>query len=67
MATKQNVNVTMVNGNAEAGPSKKRRLPGACDTCKKRKIRCDSGEKPNGQCTNCVNAGIECTHVELTK
>ncbi|KAK7045614.1 Gypsy retrotransposon integrase-like protein 1 [Paramarasmius palmivorus] len=74
MATKQNGNSVRQNGiltkqigNAEAGPSKKRRLPGACDTCKKRKIRCDSGEKPNGQCTNCVNAGIECTHIELTK
>ncbi|KAJ8076398.1 Gypsy retrotransposon integrase-like protein 1 [Marasmius tenuissimus] len=55
------------NGNAEPGPSKKRRLPGACDMCKKRKIRCDSGEKANGQCTNCTNSGIECTHVELTK
>ncbi|KAF9268830.1 hypothetical protein L218DRAFT_954266 [Marasmius fiardii PR-910] len=55
------------NGNAEAGPSKKRRLPGACDMCKKRKIRCDGSERPNGHCTNCTNSGIECTHVELTK
>ncbi|KAL0581901.1 Gypsy retrotransposon integrase-like protein 1 [Marasmius crinis-equi] len=77
------------NGNAEPGPSKKRRLPGACDTCKdydahpefyafkcrkgkvnfwkKARFLGDSGEKPNGQCTNCTNSGIECTHVELTK
>ncbi|KAG7098492.1 hypothetical protein E1B28_000435 [Marasmius oreades] len=55
------------NGNAEAGPSKKRRLPGACDLCKKRKIRCDGSERPNGHCTNCTNSGVECTHVELTK
>ena len=27
----------------------------------------DSGEKANGQCTNCTNSEVECTHVELTK
>ncbi|THU85686.1 hypothetical protein K435DRAFT_869015 [Dendrothele bispora CBS 962.96] len=49
-----------------AEPSnKKRRLPGACDMCKKKKS--DSGGTPGNRCTNCSNAGLECTHYELTK
>ncbi|KAJ7046849.1 putative fungal-specific transcription factor [Mycena alexandri] len=47
--------------------SKKRRTPGACDTCKRRKIRCDSGQMPGNRCTTCVNAGLECTHAEIMK
>ncbi|KAJ3839123.1 putative fungal-specific transcription factor [Lentinula raphanica] len=47
--------------------SKRRRTPGSCDLCKKRKIKCDSGGMAGQRCTNCVNAGAECTHIELTK
>ncbi|KAJ7172414.1 fungal-specific transcription factor domain-containing protein [Mycena filopes] len=47
--------------------SKKRRTPGACDLCKRRKIRCDSGQMPGNRCTTCVNAGLECTHAEIMK
>ncbi|KAJ7709839.1 fungal-specific transcription factor domain-containing protein [Mycena rosella] len=47
--------------------SKKRRTPGACDVCKKRKIRCDSGQMPGNRCTNCLNSGLECTHAEIMK
>ncbi|KAJ3999289.1 putative fungal-specific transcription factor [Lentinula boryana] len=47
--------------------SKRRRTPGSCDLCKKRKIKCDSGGVAGQRCTNCMNAGAECTHVELTK
>ncbi|CAK5277395.1 unnamed protein product [Mycena citricolor] len=46
---------------------KKRRIAGACDTCKKRKIRCDSGQQPGNKCTNCLSAGLECTHAEIMK
>ncbi|KAF9022054.1 hypothetical protein BDZ89DRAFT_1137589 [Hymenopellis radicata] len=50
------------------GPaSKKRRLQRACDNCKKRKIRCDGAEMPGSNCTNCLTAGVQCTHVEVTK
>ncbi|KAJ7063364.1 fungal-specific transcription factor domain-containing protein [Mycena amicta] len=49
-------------------PSKKRsRNAGACDLCKRRKIRCDSGQAPGNRCSNCVNAGAQCTHAEIMK
>ncbi|KAJ6596960.1 fungal-specific transcription factor domain-containing protein [Mycena vulgaris] len=47
--------------------SKKRRTAGACDICKKRKIRCDSGQMPGNRCTNCLNSGLDCTHAEIMK
>ncbi|KAF9050240.1 fungal-specific transcription factor domain-containing protein [Panaeolus papilionaceus] len=49
--------------------SKKRRIPGACDICKRKKIRlrCDSGEMPDNRCSNCTQFGLECTHKEVTK
>ncbi|KAL1745710.1 fungal-specific transcription factor domain-containing protein [Schizophyllum fasciatum] len=46
---------------------KKRRRPGACDNCKKRKIRCDSSRMPNNICTQCVSYGVPCTHMEVIK
>ncbi|KAL1679398.1 fungal-specific transcription factor domain-containing protein [Schizophyllum commune] len=46
---------------------KKRRRPGACDNCKKRKIRCDSSRMPNNICTQCVSYGVQCTHMEVIK
>ncbi|KAJ7157352.1 fungal-specific transcription factor domain-containing protein [Mycena filopes] len=47
---------------AGAPNGKRRRLQGACDTCRKKKIRCDSAEMPNNRCTNCITVGGECTH-----
>ncbi|KAJ7644888.1 fungal-specific transcription factor domain-containing protein [Roridomyces roridus] len=41
---------------------RKRRLRNACDMCYKRKVKCDSAEKSDHWCTNCVVAGIQCTH-----
>lgn len=46
---------------------KKRRIPGACDPCKRKKIRCDSAEMPGNRCTNCVHFHSECTHKEVSK
>ncbi|KAL9708656.1 Gypsy retrotransposon integrase-like protein 1 [Leucoagaricus gongylophorus] len=46
---------------------KKRRIPGACDICKRKKIRCDSGEMPNNRCSSCTQCGFECTHKEVRK
>ncbi|KAI5890684.1 uncharacterized protein SCHCODRAFT_02351130 [Schizophyllum commune H4-8] len=46
---------------------KKRRRPGACDNCKKRKIRCDSSRMPNNICSQCVSYGVQCTHMEVIK
>ncbi|KAF8212168.1 fungal-specific transcription factor domain-containing protein [Mycena galopus ATCC 62051] len=48
-------------------PKKKRRTPGACDACKKRKSRCDSGQMPGNRCTNCIASGLDCTHIESMK
>ncbi|KAF9034244.1 hypothetical protein BDZ89DRAFT_1130785 [Hymenopellis radicata] len=46
---------------------KKRRLQGACDGCRKKKIKCDSGNMPDGQCTHCRSFGSPCTHIEPPK
>ncbi|KIY72443.1 hypothetical protein CYLTODRAFT_486286 [Cylindrobasidium torrendii FP15055 ss-10] len=43
-------------------PTKKRRLRGACDTCKSRKTRCDSATMPNKICSNCIAYKEPCTH-----
>ncbi|KAJ7469581.1 fungal-specific transcription factor domain-containing protein [Mycena latifolia] len=50
-----------------AANGKRRRLQGACDVCKRRKVRCDSSEMPGKRCTNCINSQIECTHAMPTR
>ncbi|KAJ7235467.1 fungal-specific transcription factor domain-containing protein, partial [Mycena haematopus] len=45
--------------------SKKRRIAGACDACKKRKS--DSGQMPGNRCTNCITSALDCTHAETMK
>ncbi|KAJ7647080.1 fungal-specific transcription factor domain-containing protein [Roridomyces roridus] len=42
--------------------SKKRRLQGACDICRSKKIRCDSARMPNNICSNCIAFSSQCTH-----
>ncbi|KAJ7157934.1 hypothetical protein C8R43DRAFT_370715 [Mycena crocata] len=42
--------------------SKRRRLRGACDTCRQRKIRCDSGKMPGNVCSHCIAFNTQCTH-----
>ncbi|KAJ6550108.1 fungal-specific transcription factor domain-containing protein [Mycena capillaripes] len=44
---------------------KRRRLPGACDACRRRKVRCDSAQMAGQRCTSCAIARIECTHGRL--
>ncbi|KAJ6502500.1 fungal-specific transcription factor domain-containing protein [Mycena sanguinolenta] len=48
---------------------KKRRTPGACDFCKRRKIRCDSGSNPGNKCTTCATnrPPLDCTHAGTLK
>lgn len=46
---------------------KKRRLQGACDTCRRKKIRCDSATMPDNQCSNCLAFNVPCKHSEPTK
>ncbi|KAJ7447186.1 fungal-specific transcription factor domain-containing protein [Mycena latifolia] len=50
---------------AQAQNVKRRRLQGACDMCKKKKVRCDSAVMPGNRCTNCVTFQTECTHTRL--
>ncbi|KAK1232796.1 Gypsy retrotransposon integrase-like protein 1 [Marasmius sp. AFHP31] len=42
---------------------KKRRLHGACDMCRKKKVKCDSANMPGNVCSNCIMFNSECTHV----
>ncbi|KAJ7583170.1 fungal-specific transcription factor domain-containing protein [Mycena floridula] len=42
---------------------KKRRLPGACDNCRQRKVRCDSALMPGSVCSPCLVGDIKCTHL----
>ncbi|KAJ6587119.1 fungal-specific transcription factor domain-containing protein [Mycena vulgaris] len=48
-------------------PQKKRRLQKSCDICRKRKIRCDSANMPNGRCSSCIAFNAPCTHTEPTR
>ncbi|KAF8639523.1 hypothetical protein AX17_001428 [Amanita inopinata Kibby_2008] len=43
-----------------AGAVKKRRLYGACDSCRKKKG--DSAVMPNNRCSNCIAFASECKH-----
>ncbi|KAK2464255.1 hypothetical protein APHAL10511_003712 [Amanita phalloides] len=46
----------------DSGTTKKRRLNGACDMCRKKKIRCDSAAMPDNRCSNCITFGFNCEH-----
>ncbi|KAJ7020005.1 fungal-specific transcription factor domain-containing protein [Mycena alexandri] len=69
--------IHLPDANSESGPgfqipagapgSKRRRLRGACDICKARKIRCDSAKMPGNVCSNCVTFNSHCTHQGLAK
>ncbi|KAH6899480.1 fungal-specific transcription factor domain-containing protein [Coprinopsis sp. MPI-PUGE-AT-0042] len=45
------------------GPTKRKRLQGACDNCRRKKARCDSSVMPDKRCSNCLALGAECTHL----
>ncbi|KAK0461277.1 fungal-specific transcription factor domain-containing protein [Desarmillaria tabescens] len=47
--------------------AKKRRLPGACDICRKKKIKCDSATMPSGRCSNCIAFDSKCMHTDPVK
>ncbi|KAF5380801.1 hypothetical protein D9757_007124 [Collybiopsis confluens] len=46
---------------------KKSRLQNSCDSCRKKKIRCDSATMPNNICSVCMNMGVECRHTNTPK
>uniref|UniRef100_V5F2R6 Zn(2)-C6 fungal-type domain-containing protein n=2 Tax=Kalmanozyma brasiliensis (strain GHG001) TaxID=1365824 RepID=V5F2R6_KALBG len=49
------------------GAGKRRRVQRACDTCRKKKVRCDGLQPDKGACTNCANYGYECTFVDAAR
>ncbi|KAJ7072125.1 fungal-specific transcription factor domain-containing protein [Mycena amicta] len=53
----------------ETAPAKvkRRRLQRSCDGCRKRKIRCDSANQPDGRCSHCASFNAQCTHTEPTR
>ncbi|KAI0122595.1 hypothetical protein F4814DRAFT_438582 [Daldinia grandis] len=47
------------------GPGPRRQRPGACTTCRRRKIKCD-GMRP--KCANCVKRGVKfCVYIDKIK
>ncbi|CAG8548847.1 3855_t:CDS:2 [Paraglomus occultum] len=43
---------------------KRQRVSKACDTCRRKKVRCDGVQPP---CGNCATFGFECTYNDATK
>ncbi|KAE8222140.1 hypothetical protein CF319_g4607 [Tilletia indica] len=49
-------------------PSKRRRVARACDSCRKKKVRCDGIDPPRRDaCTNCSTYGHDCTFLNAAK
>ncbi|CAK5283073.1 unnamed protein product [Mycena citricolor] len=47
---------------------KKRKIQRACDSCRRKKIRCDAAQMPIGtQCSTCASYGSQCSYVEAAK
>lgn len=44
-------------------PAKKRRIPKACASCRRSKLRCDE-QRP---CTRCIQSGIDCVYFDRPK
>ncbi|KAF6764452.1 fungal-specific transcription factor domain-containing protein [Ephemerocybe angulata] len=55
------------NAGKEPIKVKRRRLHGACDLCRQKKIRCDSAKRPGNKCSNCVAFRSECTHLHTNQ
>ncbi|TFK22897.1 hypothetical protein FA15DRAFT_621825 [Coprinopsis marcescibilis] len=49
------------------GGFKRRRLQGACDICRQKKIRCDSAKMPGNRCSNCKAFDADCTHFHASQ
>ncbi|KAK9692595.1 hypothetical protein K7432_014259 [Basidiobolus ranarum] len=45
-------------------PTKRKRLTQACDTCRKKKVKCD-GNRPS--CSNCIRLKVPCTYLPSLK
>ncbi|KAK0204277.1 fungal-specific transcription factor domain-containing protein [Desarmillaria ectypa] len=47
--------------------AKKMRSTGACDRCRKRKVKCDSATAPGNRCSSCIAFEADCTHTNPFK
>ncbi|KAH9983514.1 hypothetical protein BJV77DRAFT_287549 [Russula vinacea] len=52
---------------ANTSTTKKRRFLRACDSCRRKKIRCDGSQVPGNKCSICTDYNIECQYLEHTK
>ncbi|KAI8925514.1 fungal-specific transcription factor domain-containing protein [Entophlyctis helioformis] len=59
-----NANYHSNDNDEDAGAPKRQRASKACDTCNKKKVRCD-GVQP--LCTNCRNSGQSCTYTRIAR
>ncbi|KAJ7180692.1 fungal-specific transcription factor domain-containing protein [Mycena filopes] len=50
-----------------AAQSKRRRIQRACDTCRRKKVRCDGAQMPGNRCSNCITYGLQCSYVETAR
>ncbi|KAJ7172847.1 hypothetical protein C8R43DRAFT_675631 [Mycena crocata] len=41
---------------------KKSKAQGACDICRRQKVRCDSATMPGNRCSKCITYNSKCTH-----
>ncbi|KAK0441749.1 fungal-specific transcription factor domain-containing protein [Desarmillaria tabescens] len=48
-------------------PSAKKRLAGACDRCRQKKVKCHRATAQENNCSNCVASNTKCTHTDLIK
>ncbi|KAJ6506741.1 fungal-specific transcription factor domain-containing protein [Mycena sanguinolenta] len=39
----------------------------SCDSCRRRKVGCDSAKMPDGRCTGCISLNTACTHSHQTR
>lgn len=55
------------DGQGGFSTAKKRRVQRACDSCRRKKIRCDGIERTDQKCSNCSISHVECTYEDATK
>ncbi|SPO43119.1 related to transcriptional activator acu-15 [Moesziomyces antarcticus] len=65
-AADASIDTTNQDDDGDAG-GKRRRVQRACDTCRKKKVRCDGLQPEKGACTNCANYGYECTFIDAAR
>lgn len=49
------------NDSGKKKPKKRRRVVVACDTCRRKKVKCEGLPNPSNTCNNCENMGYTCS------